>query len=297
MQPALLCAAMTMLSYSAPASENQYARPEMLMEPAALAQPEAAGHLIVLDARNRKSFDEGRVPGARWVDAEAWAKAFGSGKDAEAWSARIGALGIGGDSKVVVYDNSSSKDAARIWWLLRYWGVEDVRLLNGGWAGWNKAGLKVETDKPKDPKPAEFAAVPHAKRLATKARMLDAVKAKDLQIVDARSESEFCGLDKLTNKRGGAIPGARNLDWTDLIDKPTQRFKDAQQLRRLFQEAGIDLDKPTAAHCQSGGRSSVMHFALELMGAKDVSNYYASWGEWGNADDTPIVPGQPKKAK
>lgn len=297
MQPAVLCAVMTMLSHSSPTSDIQYARPEMLMEPAALAQPEAARQLIVLDARDRKSFDEGRIPGARWVDAAAWAKAFGTGKDAEAWGAKIGALGIGADSKVVVYDGVSFKDAARIWWLLRYWGVEDVRLLNGGWAGWKKAGLPVETKKPLDPKPARFAAAPHANRLATKARMLDAVKAKDLQIVDARSESEFCGLDKLTNKRAGAIPGAKNLDWTDLIDKKTQRFKDADELSRLFAEAGIDLDKPTAAHCQSGGRSSVMHFAMELMGAKDVSNYYASWGEWGNADDTPIAAGQPKKKK
>jgi thiosulfate/3-mercaptopyruvate sulfurtransferase len=139
-----------------------------------------------------------------------------------------------------------------------------------------------------------FAAKAREKRLATKSLLLTSLKDKSLQIVDARSEGEFCGIDKMKNKRGGAIPGAKHLEWIDLIDRPTQRFKTPGQLRRLFTEAKIDLDKPTATHCQGGGRASVMAFGMELMGAKDVSNYYASWGEWGNADDTPIVAGRPK---
>ena len=265
------------------------------MEPAALAKPEIGKQFIVLDARARKAFDESRVPGARWVDAAAWAKAFGSGKDGEAWSRRIGDLGIDGEAKVVVYDSSYSKDAARIWWILRYWGVADVRLLNGGWAGWKAAGLPIEADQPQAPAAKTFQATPQAKRLATKGQLLASLKDKTLQIVDARSEAEFCGTDKQKNKRAGAIPGARHLEWIDLIDKKTQRFKTADQLRTLFREAGVELEKPTATHCQSGGRAAVMAFAMELMGATAVSNYYASWNEWGNADDTPVVVALPKK--
>jgi len=89
--------------------------------------------------------------------------------------------------------------------------------------------------------------------------------------------------------------GAKHLEWSDLLDKDTQRFKPADELRKLFKEAGIDLYEPTATHCQSGGRASVMAFGLELMGAKDVSNYYKSWAEWGNADDTLIVTSKGKK--
>ena len=92
-----------------------------------------------------------------------------------------------------------------------------------------------------------------------------------------------------------AIPGAKHLEWIDLIDKQTQRFKAADQLRTLFAAAEIKLDRPTATHCQGGGRAAVMAFGMELMGASSVANYYASWGEWGNADDTPIVPGKPTK--
>lgn len=80
-----------------------------------------------------------------------------------------------------------------------------------------------------------------------------------------------------------------------MIDKDTQRFKSPSQLSKLFQDAGIDLERPTATHCQSGGRASVMVFGMELMGAKAARNYYASWAEWGNAEDTPIV--VPEKAK
>ncbi|MGA2067307.1 MAG: sulfurtransferase [Thermoguttaceae bacterium] len=288
-------AAFAVLGVAALASAEEYARPELLVEPAALAKPEVAKEFIVLDARPKKAFAESRVPGARWVDAAAWAKAFDAGKGAEAWGRRIGSLGIDRATKVVIYDANTAKDAARIWWILRYWGVEDVRLLNGGWVGWVAAGLPAETDKPRAPAATTFQATPQAKRLASKGRLLDALKDKSLQIVDARSEGEFCGLDKQQNKRAGAIPGAKHLEWIDLIDKKTQRFKTADQLRTLFRQAGIALEKPTATHCQSGGRASVMAFGMELAGAADVRNYYAGWGEWGNADDTPIVTKETKK--
>jgi thiosulfate/3-mercaptopyruvate sulfurtransferase len=261
----------------------------LLVEPVDLAKRETAAQFVVLDARSRKAFDETRLPGARWVDAAKWAKAFGSGKDVKAWSGQIGDLGVAADSKVVVYDDNFSKDAARTWWILRYWGLTDVRLLNGGWQGWKKAGLPLEAGKAQAIAAKVFRAVPQAKRLAMKEQILNALNDQSLQIVDARCQAEFCGIDKQTNKRGGAIPGAKQLEWIDLIDKPTQRFKTADQIRALFQKAGIELGIPTATHCQSGGRSSVMAFVMELMGAAEVSNYYAGWGEWGNVDDTPIV--------
>jgi len=277
------------LAQGSSAVASEYPNPNLLVEPSALAKAEVGRQFVVLDASDRKAFDAGRLPGARWVDAAAWAKAFGSGNDAQGWSEKIGGLGIDQDSQVVVYDNKSTKDAARIWWILRYWGVADARLLNGCWAGWKAAGLPVEAGKPQAVTTRHFQATPQAKRLATKGQLMHSLKDKSLQIVDARSAAEFCGIDKQTNKRAGAIPGAKQLEWSDLIDRQTQRFKSADQLRTLFREAGIELGKPTATHCQSGGRASVMAFAMELMGAAEVSNYYASWGEWGNSDDTPIV--------
>ncbi len=164
-------------------------------------------------------------------------------------------------------------------------------VLNGGWKAWQSAGGPVDNMNIKRiVEQAKLSAQPG--RLATKDQVLEGLKDKRFQIIDARSDKEFCGETK-TTKRSGAMPGAIHLEWTDLLDAKTQRFKSQEELAKLFKDAGIDLNKPTVTYCQSGGRASVMAFGLELMGAKDVRNYYKSWAEWGNAEDTPIE--TPKK--
>ncbi|VTT96780.1 3-mercaptopyruvate sulfurtransferase : Marine sediment metagenome DNA, contig: S01H1_S18985 (Fragment) OS=marine sediment metagenome GN=S01H1_52237 PE=4 SV=1: Rhodanese: Rhodanese [Gemmataceae bacterium] len=273
---------------------GEYPRPDLLVEPAALAGPDAPKGFVILDARTRAKYEAGHVPGARWVDHAEWAAGFGDGRDAAAWSERIGGLGLTADSRVVVYDDNQSKDAARIWWVLRYWGVGDARLLNGGWVGWEKGKYPTEKAEGKFAS-GEFKAVAAPARLATKDLLLKSLTGDKLQIVDARSEGEFCGTDAMKNKRAGAIPGAKQLEWSDLIEKDSHRFRSPAELEKLFAAAGIELDRPTATHCQSGGRAAVMAYGLELMGAKDVRNYYKSWSEWGNADDTPVVKPGPKK--
>ena len=269
--------------------EPGYARPELLLEPAELAKPAVAEQFVILDAGSEEHYQEGHVPGAIRLDHDAWKAAFGEGQDAEAWSERIGKLGIRAGSKVVIYDDLGQKNAGRMWWILRYWGVNEVRLLNGGWKAWTAAGLATSDQPTPAPQPVEFQAKPRSKRLATLEQMLGAVERNRWQIVDARTEAEFCGADKHGNERAGAMPGAKHLDWTELVDPDTHRFKPAKEMRRLFDEAGIDLGRPTATYCQSGGRASVMAFGLELLGAKNVRNYYRSWNEWGNSKTTPIV--------
>jgi thiosulfate/3-mercaptopyruvate sulfurtransferase len=285
-----------MLIGAAQEQEKNYPRPELLIEPSDLAKPDVAKEYVILDARSRTKYKESHMPNARWVNHAEWANAFGHGKDADAWAKRIGSLGLTSSSKVVVYDDDYTKNASRIWWILRYWGVEDVRLLNGGWAGW-KAGNHLTETTEISPAPTKFTAKARLDRLATKEQLLDSLNGGKLQIVDARSEKEFCGVEKLTNQRAGAMPGAKHLEWIDLLDKETQRFKSAADLGKLFKESGIALDRPTATHCQSGGRAAVMVFGMELMGAQDVSNYYPSWAEWGNDPDAPVVPGKATQKK
>jgi thiosulfate/3-mercaptopyruvate sulfurtransferase len=282
--------------------EQGYARPELLLEPAELAEPEVAEEFVILDAGSEDRYKKSHVPRALWVDHDAWKAAFGNGRDARGWSERIGALGIRADSNVVVYDGQGMKNAGRIWWILRYWGVDDVRLLNGGWKGWTAGDFETTDAAPPSPAPADFEAAPWPNRLATTQQMLSLVRGDRVQVVDARSDAEYCGIDARDNKRAGAMPGARHLEWTELIDASTGRFKPAQELRRLFDEAGIDLGRPTATHCQSGGRASVMAFAVELMGAENVRNYFHGWSEWGNSETTPIImptvePEEPKQGQ
>lgn len=269
---------------------KDYPRADLLIEAKALAKPEAAKQFIILDARSREKYRAGNIPGAIWVDHETWSKTFGKSQDPKEWAKLFSDLGIVNEDKIVVYDDAMQKDAARIWWILRYFGHKDVRLLNGGFKAWTDAGLPMSKlgVAVKERRPYRIE-TPDATRFATGDDVLKALKDKSVQIIDARSEKEHCGDDKLKNKKGGAIPGAMHLEWTDALDKASQRFKSAEELTDIFKKAGIDPTRPSVTHCQSGGRAAVMAFTLELMGGKNVANYYRGWSEWGNREDTPIV--------
>lgn len=286
--------ALTALVACAGAGPDGYPNAKLLQEPAnwvkGVESPRADKRVCILDARSREQYKAGHIPGALWADHNGWSKKFRDEQTADAWNKLVGALGIDIDTPVVVYDDNGT-NAARIWWILRYWGIKDVRLLNGGWTGWKAAKGKVGRIEPavltKDAKLA-----PLAGRLASKSDILKLLKDKKNQIVDVRSKDEFCG-DARTAKRNGAIPSALHLEWKEAIDPKTKRLKPASELKKLLADGGIDLDRPAVTYCQSGGRAAMMAFTLELMGAKDVRNYYRSWSEWGNDAETPIV--VPKK--
>jgi thiosulfate/3-mercaptopyruvate sulfurtransferase len=276
----------------APAADTAaYPRPDLLIEASELKKPETARKYVVLDARGKGAYKDGHVPGAVWLDSVTWERGFKDGQDEKGWAERIGALGVSADTPVVVYDNNLAKDAARMWWILRYWGVRDVRLLNGGWRAWTAAGGPVAKGE-NTPRAVAAKLSPERGRLATKEQVKTWLDGKSGQILDARSTEEFCGEAKKA-KRNGAIPGAKHLEWSDTLDKKTGRFKSTAELTKLFQGAGIDPARPATTYCQSGGRAAVLAFVVELMGGKEVRNYYRSWAEWGNAEDTPIE--KPKK--
>jgi thiosulfate/3-mercaptopyruvate sulfurtransferase len=293
MTPILLGFALALLPADATPGAG-YARPDLLVEASDLAKlTDAAKRPVhVLDVRSKTPVEDGHIPGSVWVDAPAWGKAFAEGQDEATWETLIGARGIAPSDTVVVYDDNLSKDAARIWYILRYWGFDDVRILNGGWKAWLAAGGRPAQAPPIIDRPKDLKLKPEPERLATKAALLDLLKGKPPQIVDARSQGEFCGTQE-TAKRNGAIPGAAHLEWSDTLDKDTGKFKSADDLAKLFVKAGIDPAKPAITYCQSGGRAAVLAFVLELMGGKDVRNYYRSWAEWGNDPDSPIVKPKP----
>jgi thiosulfate/3-mercaptopyruvate sulfurtransferase len=284
-----------LLAVPAEEPKKAYPRADLLIEPADLIELSKKDGVRVLDARPPEAYKEGHVPGAAWVDHAAWSSAFAKDQDVDKWYERLMAVGVHPKTRVIIYDDNLSKDAARIWWILRYWGVKDVRLVNGGWRGWLAAGGKTTKDAPLQINSGSenwLKASMEKERLATKDDLLKALKDKPPQIIDARSTGEYCGTQE-TAKHNGAIPGAVHLEWSDLLDKQTGRFKSADELTKLFKDAGIDPAEPAVTYCQSGGRASVMAFGLELMGGKEVRNYYRSWAEWGNDDATPVV--KPKK--
>ena len=261
---------------------DPYPNAKILIEPDAVAKLDAKA--VVLDARDENAYAAGHLPGAIRMPVAEWGKAVPD--TPEAWAGRLAKLGLRTDTPVVVYAGADVRDAARAWWLLKYAGAADVRLLNGGYPAWEKAGGKLDTTAhaPTPVEPAK-AALPSG-RLAEKKDVLDVLKDKSAQVLDARSEGEFCGTAS-TAKRNGHVPGAVAIEWTELLT-PDKQFKSPAELKKVFAERKVDLDRPAITYCQSGGRAAVLAFGLELMGAKDVRNYYKSWAEWGNAADTPV---------
>lgn len=275
----------TALLVGAPAT---YPKDDMLIEAADLAKLPADACTII-DVRSTKEYEAGHIPNAITVSVSELSKAFYTVTEPQLLGKMLGELGIDASKPIVVYGDDI-RESARCWFLLRAWGLSNVKLLNGGWQAWKRSGEKVSNEKT-HVEPKLTKANLDEKRFATKENVLDAVQGKSAQILDARSEKEFCGEAGVA-KRRGAIPGAIHLEWSNFVDVDSQRFKPASELAKVLKDAGIDPEKPVITYCQSGGRAAVAAFAVELMGGKNVRNYYRSWAEWGNAEDTPVEKGK-----
>ncbi|TWT88093.1 Thiosulfate sulfurtransferase [Pseudobythopirellula maris] len=262
-----------------PASDAaEYARPELLVEPAVLGSIE--GDVVLLDARSAEDYAAGHLPGALHADAYAWRDAFGAGDDPAAWGERIGALGVGDATTVVVYDQALTGAATRVWWILKYWGAENARVLNGGVTAWREAGRDLTRTAPPRPTPAGFHAVAHPERHATADEVLRGVGAPgEVCLLDTRSDREVSE---------GKIPAAAHLEWSELVDRDTGKLLAAGELTARLAAAGFEADKPAVTYCRSGGRAAVAAFVLEVMGAERVSNYHGSWREWSALPDSPV---------
>ncbi len=253
--------------------------------------------LRLLDARPKAAYDEGHIPGAVWVDAkavEAMAAKPGALTDRTVWESWIAPLALESKTDVFVYDANRQLDAARLWWLLSYLGVERVGLIDGNFSLWASEKRPVTTEVPRvEPKP--FKVTFRADRHATRDEVLSALGSKSAAIIDARSKGEYTGSEKRAN-RGGHIPTSCHLEWNNHVDKDG-RFLDESALRTKIAKAGVKGGKPVITHCQGGGRASVDAFVFERLGFK-TRNYYLGWSEWGNASDTPVEVekgGEPKK--
>jgi thiosulfate/3-mercaptopyruvate sulfurtransferase len=287
------------ISVVASANEPQrsiYPKQQFLIEPTELRLNDAKEARVILDTREKEKYVAGHIPTSVWVDAGNWSKAVSEDRNPENWTQRFGEIGLDKDEEVVVYDDQRLRGAARIWWILRLWGVRHVRVLNGGWEEYVQSDRPVENGTGTTPKHGDLTATREDRVLATKDLLLAAHRtgrlgkagAENLQIVDTRSTAEYCGSEPSRAKKTGTIPGARHLEWSDVLVSGTSRLKNPDELKSLFAEAKIDVDQPAVTFCQGGGRAAVMAFVLTVMGSPEARNYYASWGEWGNADDTPV---------
>jgi thiosulfate/3-mercaptopyruvate sulfurtransferase len=191
---------------------------------------------------------------------------------------------------VVVYDGSRGMVAARLFWLMEYLGHRDVRLLNGGLAAWIREGREVSQALSQVTQVSFVPQVDPA-RLATKSWVLESIDNPLVKILDVRNSNEYAGLDVKAD-RGGHIPGAINVEWIrSLGEGDTRLLLPAAPLKEIYEAAGLPLGSEIVIYCQAGGRADHTYFVLRLLGYPSVRVYDASWAEWGNDPNVPIVTG------
>lgn len=211
--------------------------------------------------------------------------------DADQFARQVAALGIGQDNCVVVYDTQGIFSAARVWWLLRAMGITNVAVLEGGLPKWMAEGRVVAT-APVAPQAATLSTRMDHNRMRNADQVLQASRDPDIQIVDARAPARFRGEvpEPREGLRSGHIPGSRNVFFKALLNDDGT-LKSEAGLRKVFEQAGVDLDKPIITTCGSGVTASVLYLALEKLGHRDIAVYDGSWAEWGQAKELPIETG------
>jgi thiosulfate/3-mercaptopyruvate sulfurtransferase len=269
---------------------STYAHPEQLVDTAWVAAHAADADVRVVDMRQR-GYEDGHVPGAVYVspvairDAKAPPTFLPTPAAFEQMMAR---LGIGDLTRVVVYDERGGLYAARLWWILNYYGHANVALMDGGWVKW-AAEKRPQVTAASTPAEGKFTARPQPRWIATANDVVAAIDKPGVKIVDARTVAEIEGKDLRNIKRGGFIPSSTPVYWEDLLEPQLKTFKSADELKKIYEGHGILPSSDVIVYCQVGMRASVDIFSMRLIGYDKLRNYYGAWEEWGNRDDLPLA--------
>lgn len=246
------------------------------------------------DKRDAKAeFEAGHIPGAVFYDLDALSDRSTDLPHMlptpQNFARDLGALGIGDDDLVVVYDGAGLFSAARVWWMLRVMGHDKAAVLDGGLPKW-KAETRALEKGAAAPGPARFTAKPVAGQVKDFAEVRAALGKS--QILDARSNSRFTGEEKEPRPgvRSGHMPGAVNVHYRTLINADGTLKSDGE-LKKIFAEKGVDLRAPIITSCGSGVTASILMLALAQLGALQASLYDGSWTEWGGKPEAEVVTG------
>ena len=240
-------------------------------------------------------YEAGHIPGAVFMDLAGLADMTSDLPmmlpRAEKFASRMQSLGLGDGSRIVLYDDSPFKSAARAWWMLGTFGAHGVAILDGGLAKWKAEGRPLEMGK-KTLRHRHFTVWKDAKAVRDKMQMLANVDAKTEQVVDARGAARFTGeeRDPRPGVAAGHIPGSFNLPYGQMFN-PDGTWKTGDALKTAFKDAGIDLAQPLVATCGSGMTAAALVFGAHLLGKSDVALYDGSWSEWGVDASTPKATG------
>jgi len=249
-------------------------------------------HMPHLARDPRTEFVQAHIPGAVFFDIDAIADRSTDLPhmlpSPEEFATAVGRLGIASEDRIIVYDVRGVVSAARVWWTFRAFGHDAVAVLDGGLPKWKAEGRSLATGWPA-PSPRRFIAKPRPELVRDLERMRANLTTRREQVLDARSAGRFAGTEPepRAGLRGGHIPGSLNVPYERLYHADATLLPPAD-LRRAFETAGVDLERPIVTTCGSGITASVLALALHVVGHGDAAVYDGSWAEWGSRADTPV---------
>ena len=278
--------------------ENKgYAHPEVLVDTDWVRQHKDDKNVKLLEVDvDTNAYDEGHIPGAvawNWTSqlSDNVRRDILSADELEKLASQSG---VSNDDTIILYGDNNNWFAAFAFWILKMYGHKDVRLMDGGRKKWVAENGELTTSEEK-PETSDYKAQDLDSSLRSNVtEVLRIIESGDYQLVDVRSPAEFTGEVIAppgmteTAQRGGHVPGAKSIPWALTVEEDGT-FKNADKLKNLYGDKGIDTDKPVVAYCRIGERSSHTWFVLAyLLGVEGCKNYDGSWTEYGSMVGVPI---------
>ena len=259
---------------------------------------DASWYLPVMDRNPIAEYEKKHIPNARFFDIDDISDHRSDlphmVPTVEKFMSKVRRLGVGDGHQVVVYDGLGMFSAARVWWLFKMMGHDDIAVLDGGLPKWVSDGFPINGEQPvlRDRHMMVDQVLSYVKDVT---QVAAASKLGDYEIIDARSPGRFRGEENEPREglRKGHIPNSKNIFFKSLLNDD-QTFKDIPELKQIFDSAGVDMSKPVITTCGSGVTAAILNLGLELIGKTDHSLYDGSWAEWGMSPTLPVATGGQK---
>ena len=257
---------------------------------------DASSYLPGVDRDAKAEYNTAHIPGARFFDID---DISDNGSElphmvppVEKFVSRLRSMGVGDGHQVVVYDGAGLFSAARVWWLFKLMGQNNVAVLDGGFPKWQAEGRPTD-DMPPIIRDRHMMVRRQNHLVKDVTQVASASKLGDYEIIDARSPARFRGdaPEPREGLRSGHIPGSKNVFFQTLLNE-NGTLKTPNDIQKVFEDAGVDLQKPAITTCGSGITAAVLCLGLHLIGKTDYAVYDGSWTEWGKFATLPIATGE-----